>query len=151
MSMSQRGFAVVTAYETASINLPRRKTTKSAGYDFEAAENMTIQPHSLAIIPTGIKAYMGNDEVLNIYSRSSLFQTKGLILTNGVGVIDADYYNNPSNEGHILISLYNLGNASVTIQKGERIAQGVFSKYLLSSDDGFPQTRRTGGFGSTGQ
>ncbi|PKK96943.1 MAG: deoxyuridine 5'-triphosphate nucleotidohydrolase, partial [Tenericutes bacterium HGW-Tenericutes-3] len=57
----------------------------------------------------------------------------------------------PTNEGHILISLYNLSDQIVTIQKGERIAQGVFAKYLLSSQDGFTSTKRMGGFGSTGQ
>ncbi|PKL00172.1 MAG: deoxyuridine 5'-triphosphate nucleotidohydrolase [Tenericutes bacterium HGW-Tenericutes-1] len=149
--MSQRGFSVVQAYLHQDINLPKRKTARSAGYDFEAASDMVIQPQSLAFIPTGLKAYMGNDEVLYIYARSSLFQNKGLILTNGVGVIDADYFDNPTNEGHILISLYNLSNQIVTIHKGERIAQGVFAKYLLSSQDGFTSTKRMGGFGSTGQ
>ena len=148
--MSQRGFSVVQAYQNQGINLPKRKTAKSAGYDFEAAVDLTIQPNSLAFVPTGLKAYMGNDEVLYIYARSSLFQNKGLILTNGVGVIDSDYFDNPTNEGHILISLYNISNQIVTIQKGERIAQGVFAKYLLSSQDAFSSTKRMGGFGSTG-
>ena len=149
--MSQRGFLVVKVFQNQTINLPKRKTAKSAGYDFEAAADMTIQPLSLAFVPTGLKAFMGNDEVLHIYARSSLFQNKGLILTNGVGVIDSDYFDNPTNEGHILISLYNLSNQVVSIQKGERIAQGVFAKYLLSSTDGFTSTKRMGGFGSTGQ
>jgi dUTP pyrophosphatase len=149
--MSQRGFAVVTAYELNDINIPKRKTVKSAGYDFEAASDILIAPKSLALVPTGLKAFMGSDEVLQMYARSSLFQSKGLLLTNGVGVIDADYYNNQTNEGHIIISLFNWSDVPVTIKKGERIAQGVFTKYLLSSDDGFPQAKRTGGFGSTGQ
>ena len=133
--MSQRGFSVVSSYLNQNIHLPKRKTAKSAGYDFEAAEDYVIKPKSLALIPTGIKAYMGNDEYLQIYARSSLFQNKGLFLTNGVGVIDADYYDNPSNEGHIFISMFNMNDREVIISKGERIAQGVFAKYLLSSQD----------------
>lgn len=148
--MSQRGFSIVSSYQNNNINLPKRKTARSAGYDFESASDLIIQPKSLALIPTGIKAYMSNDEYLQIYARSSLFQLKGLILTNGVGVIDADYYDNPTNEGHILISMYNISDSPVSILKGERIAQGVFSKYLLSSQDGFTQAKRMGGFGSTG-
>lgn len=148
--MSQRGFSVVSTYLNQKINLPKRKTAKSAGYDFEAAENIVIQPKSLALIPTGIKAYMGNDEYLQIYARSSLFQNKGLFLTNGVGVIDADYFDNPSNEGHIFISMFNMNENEVIIAKGERIAQGVFAKYLLSAQDEFTSAKRMGGFGSTG-
>ena len=79
-----------------------------------------------------------------------MFQNKGLFLTNGVGVIDADYYDNPSNEGHIFISMFNMNDREVIISKGERIAQGVFAKYLLSSQDEFTSTKRMGGFGSTG-
>jgi len=148
--MSQRGFSIVTTYLTQSINLPKRKTARSAGYDIEAAEDFVIQPKTLALLPTGIKAYMSSDEYLQIYARSSLFQNKSLILTNGVGVIDSDYYDNPTNEGHILISMYNISDVPVTILKGERIAQGVFAKYLLSSQDGFTSAKRMGGFGSTG-
>lgn len=92
---------------------------------------------------------MEKDEVLNIYPRSSLFKKKSLILTNSVGIIDADYYDNHDNEGHILISLYNVGEESVSIQKGERIAQAIFGKYLLADEDDFISGSRLGGFGST--
>ncbi len=149
--MSTRGFMVVKAFEKDGIMIPRRKTDKSAGYDIESAITTTIQPKQIGLVSTGLKAHMAQDEVLNIYARSSLFQTKNLILTNGVGVIDADYFDNPTNEGHIMIALYNISDSPVTIAKGERIAQGVFTKYLLTHDDDSPKAVRTGGFGSTGR
>lgn len=102
-------------------------------------------------MPTGLKAYMEADEVLFLYIRSSLAIKKHLVLMNQVGVIDADYYNNPDNEGHIQIVLFNMGNDTVTIPKGTRIAQAVFSKYLtIAGDASGVGDKRNGGFGSTG-
>lgn len=144
-----RGFAVVSAFQKHGIRLPKRATIHSAGYDLEAALDLLIPPKCQCLCPTGIKAYMEKDEVLNIYPRSSLFKKKSLILTNSVGIIDADYYDNHDNEGHILISLYNVGEESVSIQKGERIAQAIFGKYLLADEDDFISGSRLGGFGST--
>ena len=71
------------------------------------------------------------------------------MLVNGTGIIDADYYNNEDNEGHILVAFYNLSGESVTIHRGDRIAQGIFCPYLVSSDDRANGVR-TGGIGSTG-
>jgi dUTP pyrophosphatase len=73
----------------------------------------------------------------------------GRCLANGVGVIDADYADNPDNEGHILVAIANLGPAAVTIAAGERVAQGIFMKYLTTADDA-ADGDRLGGFGSTG-
>jgi dUTP pyrophosphatase len=147
----QRGFQIVTTYLNQGIRLPKRKTGSSAGYDLEAAENITISPMELGKIPTGLKAYMLPDEVLNIYVRSSLFPTKKCMLANSVGVVDADYYNNPGNEGHIILTLFNVSNAPVTFVKGERFAQGVFQKYLKTDDDEPSDALRVGGYGSTGR
>ena len=144
-----RGFKIVSFFEDKGINSPRRKTKASAGYDLEAAEDVVLNPGEVKLVPTGVKAYMPEDEVLLIYIRSSLAVKKGLILANGVGVVDADYYDNPENEGHIMIPLFNPGKEPVTIRKGERIAQGIFTKYLKTDDDQ-TDAERTGGFGSTG-
>ncbi len=92
---------------------------------------------------------MEKDEVLLVFPRSSLGKKKGLILTNSVAVIDADYYSNPNNDGHIMINLFNFSNTDQTIEKGERFAQGIFIKYLTTDDDQTTKTRE-GGFGSTG-
>ncbi len=69
---------------------------------------------------------MGEDEFLQLANRSSNPLKRFLVLTNGVGVIDSDYYNNPDNEGHIMFQFTNFGFADVTIHKGERIGQGIF-------------------------
>ena len=100
------------------------------------------------LIPTGVKAYMEDDEVLYLYNRSSNPKKKGLVLANSVGVIDKDYYGNPDNDGHIMFAFYNIKEEDITIHKGEAIGQGVFSKYLISDDDS-AEGDRTGGFGST--
>jgi dUTP pyrophosphatase len=147
--MNKRGFEVVTAFKQEKVNLPTRKTCQSAGYDFESVENVLIDVKSRKLIKTGIKAYMQEDEVLKLYIRSSLAYKKGLMLANGVGIIDADYYNNQDNEGHIMVLVYNPTAVPIEINKNDRIAQGIFEKYL-SADKSDTKQKRTGGFGSTG-
>ena len=71
------------------------------------------------------------------------------MLVNSTGIIDSDYYNNEENEGHILIALINMGKEEVQLEKGERVAQGIFSKYLIATDDDATGIRK-GGIGSTG-
>ena len=145
-----RGFEVAKGWEDKDIHLPIRKTKRSAGYDFEAAEDTIVPAKSNVptLIPTGIKSYMMDDEVLYLYNRSSNPKKKGLVLANSVGVIDADYYNNPDNDGHIMFAFYNVKDEDLTIKKGEAIGQGVFAKYLLTDDDS-ATGERVGGFGST--
>lgn len=145
---------VSTGHETREpgINLPIRKTKYSAGYDIEAAEDIMIPIYKPGIKPTlvktGVKALMQDDEVLLLYNRSSNPKKKNLILANGVGVIDKDYYGNPDNDGEIMFAFYNIGNEDITIKKGEAIGQGVFQKYLITDDDN-AEGKRIGGFGST--
>lgn len=128
--------------------LPVRGTSFSAGYDICSIEEVTIQPGSTKILSTGIKAYMQNDEVLEIYIRSSIGIKKHLMLANVVGIIDSDYYNNEANEGHIMIALHNYGNTEVVISQGERIVQGIFKKYLVANEIEVNKVR-SGGIGST--
>lgn len=150
--MKTRGFERVTDWAGADIHLPERKTAASAGYDIEAGKDVTIAPGESALVPTGIKAYMQPDEVLAIHIRSSMGVKKHLVLTNSTGIIDADYYNNKDNEGHIYIALWNRGKQMVLIRKGERIAQGIFQKYLTADGDKAGDGAvRQGGFGSTGR
>lgn len=148
--MKQRGFEIVTAYADKGITLPQRKTKASAGYDLEAAAAVDLAPHAVTVVPTGLKAYMGEDEYLSIFIRSGLAFKKGLMLANSTGIIDSDYYNNPDNEGHIMIAYYNTKDVLYTIKKGERIAQGIFMKYLTTDNDDASGIRM-GGIGSTGQ
>ncbi len=116
--MRQRGFEIVSAYAGQGIHIPSRKTAKSAGYDLEAAETKVLAPHAVTVVPTGLKAYMGDDEYLSVFIRSSLAFKKGLMLANSTGIVDSDYYNNPDNEGHIMIAYYNTGDTPYTVEKG---------------------------------
>ena len=147
-----RGFEIAKGWEDKDINLPIRKTKYAAGYDFEAAEDTLIPAFKPGVkptlIPTGIKSYMLDDEVLYLYNRSSNPKKKGLILANSVGVVDKDYYGNEDNDGHIMFAFYNIGEEDIVIKKGEAIGQGVFSKYYMSDDDN-ASGDRIGGFGST--
>ncbi|HJF85204.1 dUTP diphosphatase [Megamonas hypermegale] len=149
--MRKRGFEIISDYKDKDIHLPMRKTAKSAGYDLEAAQDKLIKAGQCGVIATGLKAYMQDDEYLGIHIRSSLAFKKHLNLINSQGVIDADYYNNPDNEGHIMIGLINFGTEDVFIQKGMRIAQAIFYKFLTVDDDIANDSIRQGGFGSTGE
>ena len=148
--MRVRGFEIVKGWEDKDIHLPIRKTKYAAGYDFEVAQDIVIPGLNKVpvLIPTGIKAYMQDDEVLYLYNRSSNPKKKVLVLANSVGVIDKDYYNNPDNDGHIMFAFYNVKDEDIIIKKGEAIGQGVFMKYLTVDDDQASGSR-TGGFGST--
>lgn len=149
--MRKRGFEIVKAYEGKGIVLPVRKTGASAGYDIEAAETTILPPQKITVVATGIKAYMQNDEYFGVHIRSGLSIKQGLSLINGQGIIDADYYDNPENEGHIMLAIINHGNAAVAVEKGMRLAQGVFYKYLTIDGDAAGQGQeRQGGMGSTG-
>lgn len=128
--------------------LPKRSTKNSAGYDFLCLVELVVLPHQTVVIPTGIKAYMQDDEVLYIYLRSSIGIKTSLRLANTTGVIDSDYYNNPNNEGHIMLAFTNIGEEPVKLSPGCRVVQGVFQKYLLTDDDSAPFVR-LGGIGST--
>lgn len=147
--MKIRGFEIVNGYENESITIPKRQTLYSAGYDMEACETVEIAPNEVKLVKTGLKAYMLEDEVLKLYIRSSMAIKKSVMLANNVGIIDSDYYNNEKNNGHIMIPLYNFSNQMLIIYKGDKIAQGIFQKYLVVDNDNPKQEIRKGGFGSS--
>ena len=150
--MRIRGFEKVAKYAEIDFPMPERKTELSAGYDFCLPEEVTLEPGKLQLVPTGIKAYMQPGEWLGMHIRSSMAVKKRLMLVNNVGIIDADYYNNPDNEGHIMLALLNMGENPVTLPKGERVAQGIFYNYLTADgDEKVSKAVRGGGFGSTGK
>lgn len=148
----KRGFEIAKGFENASVNLPIRKTKYSAGYDIEAAEDTIIPTFKKGMKPTlvktGLKAYMGEDEVLILANRSSNPGKKGLILANSIGVIDSDYYGNPDNDGHIMFAFYNIKEEDIEIKKGDAIGQAIFQKFLVTDNDS-AEGKRKGGFGST--
>ena len=150
--MKTRGFEVIKAYADKKINLPVRKTGRSAGYDIASAEDVILPPHQVVLVPTGLKAYMRSDEYLGIHVRSG-FSVKNMVsCINDEGIIDADYYNNSDNEGHIFVALITHGEIPIRITKGMRIAQGIFYRYLKTDDDQADTgSIRMGGLGSTGE
>lgn len=130
------------------IKLPTRGTEHSAGYDFYSPVDVTIPPHEMVMIWTDVKASMYFDNVLLLLPRSSMGK-QPVVLSNGTGVVDSDYYNNTSNDGNIGFRLLNMGNTPYEIKKGDRIGQGIFVKYGTVKGDA-TKTKRESGFGSTG-
>lgn len=152
MNNKIRGFEVVSENmrkTTGEITLPTRGSKTSAGYDFYSTEEFTLKPQESKLVWSDVKAYMQEGEVLELYVRSSIGIKKGLMLKNLTGIIDSDYYQNESNDGNIGICLYNYGDKEVTIDKGERIVQGIFKQFLVA-DSGNTDKVRTDGVGSTG-
>ncbi len=127
-----------------SYKIPSRNSKKAAGYDFYLIEDVEMKPGEIVKIPTGIKSYFEEDETLLIIVRSSTGFKYNIRMVNQVGVIDADYYNNKDNEGHMFIKLQNEGDKTVAFKKGDHLAQGIFMKYLVTDDDeGNDMERRT--------
>ena len=129
--------------------IPKRSTKTSAGYDFFAIEDFTIKPNEIKKIPTGIKACMNANEVLLLIVRSSMGFKYNVRMCNQVGVIDHDYYNNETNEGHMYIALQNEGEKEYIVKKGDAYAQGMFIKYLTVDDEEEIKEKRKSGLGST--
>ncbi|WDV45455.1 dUTP diphosphatase [Clostridiaceae bacterium M8S5] len=152
--MRNRGFEIVDKEHRKHANkevvLPKRGSRTSAGYDFYSTETFTIKPNEKKVVWTDVKAYMKEGEVLKVYVRSSIGIKKGLVLANGTGIIDQDYYSNIGNDGNIGICLRNISNNEVTIEEDERIAQGIFIQFL-PADNGNSNEERKGGMGSTGE
>ena len=140
-----RYFEVAEGFNKEDVVLPTRQTTKSAGYDFTASEDVTIPVGQMRLVKTGVAAHMQDDEVLELFVRSSLAYKHQVTLQNGVGIIDRDFFPNP-----IGVLLRNEGEKPFIVKKGERIAQGLFKKYLKTVND-HVEAKRNGGFGSTGK
>ena len=136
---------------TNEIKLPARATAGSAGYDFYAPVDLTLNPGETVKIPTGIRVEMEQDWVLKCYPRSGLGFKYRLQLNNTVGIIDSDYFYS-DNEGHIFAKITNDSNEgkSVSIQAGTGFMQGIFVEYGITVDDDAKGVRN-GGFGSTTQ
>lgn len=140
--------------------LPKRADQYSAGYDFYSKEHFVLSPGEYHIFWTDVKSVMWYDNVLMIFARSGMGTKKGVVPRNCVGIIDASYAGNESNDGNIGICLHNFGSEEVVIEVGDRIAQGVFTRYLICDDDPLMRKnnknnkddkKRAGGFGSSGK
>lgn len=135
--------------EGSCTRLPERSTKKAAGYDFYNLEEVIIEPNEIKYVKTGVKATFPEDIALLLLNRSSNPKKKGLELANGVGLVDADYYNNSDNEGEIAFAFKNTKSEPVALQPGEKLGQGMFVSYFTTIDDNVEKERQ-GGFGSTG-
>ena len=133
------------------IIIPKRSTKFSAGYDFYMPYDLTIKKDEVVLIPTGIKAMLNPDEFLGIYIRSSLGFKYNLRMCNQVGIIDSDYYNNTSNEGHIFVKLKNEGDNDIILKKHNRYVQGIIQKYYIVDNEKEIEDIRVGGIGSSGR
>ena len=131
------------------IIIPKRSTKFSAGYDFYMPYDLTIKKDEVVLIPTGIKAMLNPDEFLGIYIRSSLGFKYNLRMCNQVGIIDSDYYNNTSNEGHIFVKLKNEGDNDIILKKHNRYVQGIIQKYYIVDNEKEIEDIRVGGIGSS--
>lgn len=148
-------FELISKYDPDKYKflIPQRQTQYSAGYDFKASKDVLVPAGTMkpVLVPTGIKAKLERDQVLVLANRSSNALKRGLIVPNGVGVIDADYYNNHDNEGEIMGMFINVGDKDYTIKQGDRIMQGIITAYSTVENDKPATIERKGGFGSTGK
>lgn len=147
----------VSAKEYLGIKLPVRSTSKAAGYDFFSPIDFVLAPGETITVQTGVKCMIDADWFLAIFPRSGMGFKYRLQLDNTVGIVDADYYNAESNEGHIAIKITNDFKCSeadkpshtLVVKAGDRFAQGIFMAYGITVDDNVTAVR-DGGMGSTG-
>ena len=130
--------------------LPAYQTAGSAGFDLYAREQTAIAPKAIALVPSNLIIATPPGYMLIVASRSSTPKRKGLMVANGIGIIDSDY-SGPEDEVKILV--YNFTENEVVVEKGERIAQGLFVKVEQGTWEEVDEmsTKTRGGFGSTGK
>ena len=130
------------------IKMPVRATKHSAGYDMYSPVDVTIQPNTMQMIWTDVKAQFEQDEVLLLCVTSGMGKY-GIMLANTLGVIDSDYYSNQGNDGNLGFRLYNFSDKPYEIKAGDKIGQGIFMKFLTVDNEQEITTTRVGGYGST--
>lgn len=129
------------------IDIPKRATKGSAGYDFFSPIGFTLSPGESIKIPTGIRCEMNEGWVMMGFPRSGLGFKYRMRLSNTVCILDEDYFYS-DNEGHIFIKVVNEGDKTMTVKAGDGFAQGIFIQYGITEDDN-ATNKRNGGFGST--
>jgi dUTP pyrophosphatase len=133
-----------------AVPLPKYETTGAAGFDLAASADVTIAPGTIALVPTGLVIQVPAGHLLGIFARSSTPLKKGLMVANGVGVIDEDYCG-PNDE--VKIQVLNFTQAPVEVKRGDRIAQGLFipvTRAAWQEESGDLREGSRGGFGATG-
>jgi|SRR5262245_38347422 len=133
-----------------SVHLPDYQTSGAAGFDLAASEDVTVPPASVALVPTGLVIQAPQGHFLGIFARSSTPLKRGLMVANGVGVVDGDYCG-PTDE--IKIQVLNFTAQPVHVKRGDRLAQGLFLPVTRAEwleADGDLREGSRGGFGATG-
>lgn len=145
----KKGFKRENIYVSEYVE-PKRATIFSAGSDviYKGDKDIVIKPGDKVFIVTNVKAKMPPNVFLAFMVRSSQGMFKDVMLTNTMGVIDSDYYNNPSNEGNIGVGLRNLGDKDLVIKSGEAIGQAIFVPFIAPENESLSE-KRVGGYGST--
>jgi len=132
----------------SSVALPKYESSGAAGFDLAASVDMTIEPGQVTLVPTGLVIAVPTGHVLGIFARSSTPLKRGLMVANGVGLVDSDYCG-PRDE--IKIEVYNFTQRPVAVAKGDRLAQGVIMPFVRADWQETDATAPSrGGFGSTG-
>ena len=131
------------------VPLPEYQTKGAAGFDLAASADMTIQPGEVTLVPTGLVIEVPDGHFLGVFARSSTPLKRGLMVANGVGIVDSDYCG-PKDE--IKIEVFNFTAVPVTVRSGDRLAQGVILPIVRAEwREGQVGDRPTrGGFGGTG-
>ena len=129
--------------------LPSYQTAGAAGFDLAASAELTVQPGEVRLVPTGLVMEMPAGHFLGVFARSSTPLKRGLMVANGVGIVDSDYCG-PADE--IKIEVYNFTTRPVEIRRGDRLAQGVIVPFARAEwiETAAPAAATRGGFGSTG-
>lgn len=135
-------------YGEKDIKIPYRATKNSCGYDMFSPIDITIKPNESEFIWTNIKAQFNPGEVLMLFVTSKMGK-KHIMIANGTGIIECDYYGNEENDGNLGFRLINLGKEDYVIKKGDKIGQGVFTYFLTVDNEEEITNVRKGGFGST--
>ena len=135
----------------ASVPLPEYQTAGAAGFDLAASDDVSVPPHAIALIPTGLVIRVPEGHFLGIFARSSTPLKRGLMVANGVGVIDEDYCGATD---EVKIQVLNFTGTAVQVRKGDRIAQGLFipvARAEWHETAGDLREGSRGGFGATGR
>ena len=127
-----------------SHELPKRETKYSAGYDFRSPIDFVLHPNEIKVIPTGVKFTMNDGEMLMLVVRSSMGFKYNVRMCNQIGIFEKDYYNNENNEGHAYLSLQNHGDKDYVVKVGDRIAQGIFTNFLVVDNEEAIDKKRVG-------
>jgi dUTP pyrophosphatase len=133
-----------------SIPLPEYQSPGAAGFDLAASRDVDVAPNTIALIPTGLVIRAPSGHFLGIFARSSTPLKRGLMVANGVGVVDEDYC---GPEDEVKIQVLNFTPETVRVRKGDRIAQGLFIPVARAEWTEIESDLREGsrgGFGATG-